>query len=49
MSSYAAGFGNDAEYRAVAVELLSRGYSDEDVGKVMGGNFFRVFEAVTGG
>ncbi len=47
MSSYAEGFGDEAEYRAVAVELFSRGYSNADVGKVMGGNFFRVFEAVT--
>lgn len=48
MRSYSAGFGEEANYRAIAAELLRRGHPDEDVGKIMGGNFFRVFEAVTG-
>lgn len=47
MSSYVKGF-EDANFPAIAVELLERGYSDEDVGKVMGGNFFRVWQAVMG-
>jgi len=47
ISNYAEGFGEEASFHAVAVEFLDRGYSDEDVGKVMGGNFFRVWKAVT--
>lgn len=47
MSSYAEGFGESAEFRAIAMELLSRGHSDETVGKVMGGNFFRLWQVVT--
>ncbi len=46
MSRYAEGFGDDAEFRAIAMELLERGHDDETVGKVMGGNFFRVWSAV---
>lgn len=47
ISRYVAGFDEDAKFYAVAGELYRRGYSDEDVGKVMGGNFFRVWVAVT--
>jgi len=47
ISTYVEGFGEEANFHAIAVELLERGYSDEDVGKVMGGNFFRVWQAVT--
>lgn len=46
MSRYAAGFGEDAEFRAIAQELLERGHDDDTVGKVMGGNFYRVWQAV---
>jgi len=46
MSSYSEGFGEEADFRAIAAALLARGYSDEEVGKIMGGNFFRVWEAV---
>ena len=49
ISTYVAGFDEDARFHAIAAEFLQRGYSDEDVGKVMGGNFFRVFEAVSSG
>lgn len=48
MGSYSAEFGEEADFRAIARELLRRGWSDEDVGKVMGGNFFRVWRAVAG-
>lgn len=48
VSRYSEGFGDDANFRAVAAELLERGYSDEDVGKVMGGNFFRAWSVVAG-
>jgi microsomal dipeptidase-like Zn-dependent dipeptidase len=46
--SYTEGFGDDANYHAIAAALLQRGYSDEDVGKIMGGNFFRVWREVLG-
>lgn len=46
VSRYAAGFDDDAKFHAVASELLNREYSAADVGKVMGGNFFRVWESV---
>lgn len=45
VSTYSKGF-EDANFRSVAAELLARGYSNEDVGKVMGGNFFRVWSEV---
>ena len=46
VSRYVEGFEN-ANFHAIAIELIERGYDDEDVGKVMGGNFFRVWETVT--
>lgn len=46
VSRYSAGFTREAEFRAIAQELLRRGHSDETVGKVMGGNFFRVWTEV---
>lgn len=46
MSSYTEGFGEDADFRAIGEALLAQGYSDGDVGKVMGGNFFRVWQRV---
>jgi membrane dipeptidase len=48
VSTYVEGF-YDANFHAIAAELLRRGYSDEAVGKVMGENFFRVWKAVSGG
>ncbi len=47
ISAYSKGFDAEANFRAIAAELLNRGYSDEDVGKVMGENFFRVWQTVT--
>lgn len=47
VSTYVKGFDHDAKFHAIASELLDRGYSDEDVGKVMGGNFFRVWREVS--
>jgi membrane dipeptidase len=49
ISRYAVGFDEDAKFHAIAAELLNREYSSADVGKVMGGNFFRVWEAATAG
>ncbi|NIS91387.1 MAG: hypothetical protein GTN98_15190 [Woeseiaceae bacterium] len=48
ISSYVVGFDEEARFHAIASELLNREYSAEDVGKVMGGNFFRVWQVVTG-
>lgn len=47
VSTYVKGFDRDAKFHAIASELLDRGYSDADVGKVMGGNFFRVWKQVS--
>jgi membrane dipeptidase len=33
----------------ITKELVGRGYSDEDIGKILGGNFMRVFRQVCGG
>ena len=49
MGSYTEGFGEEANFRAIAAALLERGYADEEVGKIMGGNFFRVWQAVSSG
>jgi len=45
--SYTPEFGEEANFRAIAEALLRHGYSDEEVGKVMGGNFFRLWKEVT--
>lgn len=47
VSRYVEGFGSEANFHAIAKEFLLRGYSDDDVGKVMGGNFFRVWTVVS--
>jgi membrane dipeptidase len=47
ISRYVVGFDEEANFHAIAKELLDRGYSNEDVGKVMGGNFFRVWVTVS--
>ena len=47
ISRYVVGFDEEARFHAIASELLNREYSPEDVGKVMGGNFFRVWQTVT--
>ena len=46
ISAYVKGFDESANFHAIAAEFLARGYSDEDVGKVMGGNFFRLWQTV---
>ena len=48
ISRYVVGFDEEARFHAIASELLNREYSAEDVGKVMGGNFFRVWQTVSG-
>ena len=40
------GWENVADTRNVTAELIQRGYSDEDIAKLWGGNFLRVWEQV---
>ncbi|SDI16495.1 Zn-dependent dipeptidase, dipeptidase homolog [Pseudomonas flavescens] len=40
------GWENVADTRNVTAELIQRGYSDEDIAKLWGGNFLRAWEAV---
>ncbi len=47
MSRYSIGFDSEARFHAIAAGLLDMGYTDDDVGRIMGGNFFRLWEAVT--
>ncbi|MEO8450928.1 MAG: dipeptidase [Gemmatimonadota bacterium] len=44
-----AGMDSVSDFPKITGGLLDRGYSETDVGKIMGGNFLRVFEAVRGG
>jgi membrane dipeptidase len=44
--SYIDAFGEEANFRAIVEGLMDGGYGDEEIGKVMGGNFFRVWQAV---
>ena len=45
--SYLDAFGQEANFRAIIEGLMDAGYTDDEIGKVMGGNFFRVWEEVT--
>ena len=47
MASYTSEFGEDANFQAIAEALLAHGFSNSEVGKVMGGNFFRVWQQVS--
>jgi microsomal dipeptidase-like Zn-dependent dipeptidase len=40
------GWENVGDTRNVTAELIQRGYSDEDIAKLWGGNFLRVWETV---
>ena len=42
------GFATYLDYPNITRGLVSRGYSDEEIKSVLGGNFLRVFEAVCG-
>ena len=46
---YAKGLESVAQLPNLTQGLLARGYSEEDVAKIMGGNFLRVFREVWGG
>ncbi|MCG8605688.1 dipeptidase, partial [bacterium] len=48
MSGYTKEFGQEADFAAIGLALLERGYSEDEVGAVMGGNFFRIWEVVSG-
>lgn len=39
----------EVNFLAIVEELLARGYTEEELGKVMGGNFVRIWEAVATG
>tara|TARA_B100000586_G_scaffold122788_1_gene88643 strand:- start:347 stop:1420 length:1074 start_codon:yes stop_codon:yes gene_type:complete len=47
VSKYSKGFGKEANFSAIAKEMIIRGHDDETVGKVMGGNFFRLWQEVS--
>jgi membrane dipeptidase len=43
---YAKGFESLAKFPNVTLALVQKGYSDEDISKILGGNFLRVFKDV---
>ena len=45
--SYVPEFGEEARFRAIAEALLDSGYSADDVGKIMGGNFFSLWQQIS--
>lgn len=45
---HAAGFSKWSDWSNLTAQLLGRGYGVADVGKILGGNFVRVFEQVWG-
>jgi membrane dipeptidase len=45
--SYFPAFGEEANFRAIIDGLVDGGYTDEEIGKIMGGNFFRVWQQVS--
>lgn len=45
--SYFDAFGEEANFRAIVDGLVEGGYSDDEIGKIMGGNFFRVWQQVS--
>jgi membrane dipeptidase len=47
--SYIDAFGEEANFRAISDGLMDAGYSDDEIGKIMGGNFFRVWQQVSQG
>jgi membrane dipeptidase len=47
MSAYSEGFGEEARFDAIEDALADAGYSRDEIDKVLGGNFIRVWEEVT--
>ena len=46
---YIEAFGEEANFSVIVQGLADAGYRDEEIGKVMGGNFFRLWEQVARG
>lgn len=46
LGDYSRGFGEEARFRNIAAALLERGYSGDEVGRIMGGNFMRLWRDV---
>src|SRR5687768_4926044 len=46
--SYFPAFGEEANFRSIIDGLIDAGYTDDEIGKIMGGNFFRVWEKIAG-
>jgi membrane dipeptidase len=44
--SYIDAFGEEANFRAIVDGLIDAGYTDDEIGLVMGGNFFRLWQRV---
>jgi len=44
--SYFPAFGEEANFRAIVDGLIEGGYTDDEIGRIMGGNFFRVWQQV---
>ena len=47
--SYIDAFGEDANFLAIVEGLIDAGYADEEIGLIMGGNFFRLWQQVHAG
>ena len=46
--SYPTGMNDVTDYPKITAELLKIGYTEQDINKIMGGNFIRVYRANTG-
>jgi microsomal dipeptidase-like Zn-dependent dipeptidase len=44
--SYIDAFGEEANFLAIVNGLIDAGYTDDEIGKIMGGNFFRLWQRV---
>jgi len=44
--SYVKEFGEEGNFTAIVEGLISAGFTDEEIGKIMGGNFFRLWQEV---
>jgi membrane dipeptidase len=47
--SYFPAFGEEANFRSIVEGLIDAGYTDDEIGKVMGGNFLRVWQKISQG
>ena len=47
--SYIDAFGEEANFRAIVDGLIAAGYADDEIGRIMGGNFFRLWQQVHAG